>query len=140
MGGLPPRHEAPMSTTSHRRATILAMAVVTALALALAPFGPLTAPASADSGMEASFVAKANAERAAHGLPALSSEGSLASTARAWSSTMAGQTTLAHNPNLASQVSGWQAVGENVGRGPTVDAIHAALMASPSHRANILDP
>lgn len=139
-GGIFISHEALMFTTSHRRGPILAMAIVAALVLVITPFGPLTAPALADSGMEASFVAKANAERAAHGLPALSAQSSLVATARSWSSAMAGRSTLSHNPDLASQVSGWQAVGENVGRGPSVDAIHAALMASPSHRANILDP
>ncbi len=118
----------------------LALLVAALAALVLAPFGPMTPVALADSGMESSFVAKVNAERSAQGLPSLSTNGGLTSTARSWSGTMASQTNLYHNPNLGSQVSGWQAVGENVGRGPSVDAIHSALMASPGHKANILDP
>lgn len=45
-----------------------------------------------------------------------------------------------HNPDLQSEVSGWAIVGENVGAGPDVDSVHAALMASSSHRRNILSP
>lgn len=33
----------------------------------------------------------------------------------------------------------WRAWGQNVGEGPTVDAIHRAFMASAPHRDNILD-
>jgi hypothetical protein len=52
---------------------------------------------------------------------------------------MASSQTLYHNPSLTSQVQNWQAVGENVGEGPTVSDIHNAFMQSPEHRANILD-
>jgi uncharacterized protein YkwD len=31
-------------------------------------------------------------------------------------------------------------LGENVGSGPSVEAIQAAFMNSPGHRANILNP
>jgi hypothetical protein len=52
---------------------------------------------------------------------------------------MASSGSLYHNPSLTSDVSNWQAVGENVGEGPNVDDIHTAFMNSPEHRANILD-
>jgi hypothetical protein len=52
---------------------------------------------------------------------------------------MASKQSLYHNPNLTSQVQNWQAVGENVGEGPTVSDIHDAFMHSPEHKANILD-
>jgi hypothetical protein len=34
----------------------------------------------------------------------------------------------------------WVRLGENVGRGPSVDAIHNALVASPEHYRNLTDP
>jgi hypothetical protein len=47
---------------------------------------------------------------------------------------------LSHSTGLGTKVSGWQRLGENVGRGPTLQEIETAFMASPSHRENILDP
>ncbi len=114
------------------------MLLVAALALVAASLPPLTGPAHADSGIEAAFIAAANDARAAHGLPALAVAGDLTSAARAHSRVMGNASNLHHNPNLGGSVSGWQKLGENVGRGPSVDAIHRALMDSPSHRANIL--
>jgi hypothetical protein len=43
-----------------------------------------------------------------------------------------------HNPDLASEVSGWSMVGENVGVGDAVEPIHSAFMASSQHRSAIL--
>jgi len=96
------------------------------------------AAAAVDGNAEAQFVAKVNAERAAVGLPSLSVAGDLVDVARRHSARMAAGNNLHHNPNLGSEVSGWQKVGENVGRGPSVDAIHTAFMNSSSHRANIV--
>ena len=38
----------------------------------------------------------------------------------------------------AAAGAGWSKLGENVGRGGTVDSLHKAFMASPGHKANIL--
>jgi uncharacterized protein YkwD len=38
-----------------------------------------------------------------------------------------------------SRICCYRAVGENVGYATTVYRVHQALMASPGHRANILD-
>lgn len=47
---------------------------------------------------------------------------------------------LAHSADLSVGVSGaWLKLGENLGRGRDLLAIHHALMASPTHRANLLD-
>jgi uncharacterized protein YkwD len=125
-----------MADLRHRPVTVVAL-LVTALLLALAP-APQAAQAS--GGLEAEFVAAVNRERAAAGLPALSVAGDLTSVARRHSVRMADQTHLHHNPNLGSEVSGWQKVGENVGRGPSVSSIHSAFMNSAGHKRNILDP
>lgn len=88
---------------------------------------------------EAAYLASLNGERRAHGLPALREVADLDSVAQRWSRQMADASRLAHNPRLTSQVSGWQVLGENVGEGPTVGDLDAAFMASPEHRANVLD-
>src|SRR5436309_10693927 len=89
--------------------------------------------------MESQFVAKMNAARQASGLRPYSVAYDLTSVARQHSAQMAQRQSLYHNPNLTTQVQNWQAVGENVGEGPTVTDIHDAFMHSPEHKANILD-
>src|SRR5438874_13593537 len=105
-----------------------AVLVATALVLTLASlFAP---PAKADSNVdEAQFFADLNAVRAKNGRPPLATDGQLINVARGWSAQMAGAGGLSHNPNLASQVSNWQSLGENVGTGSDVASIEAALEA-----------
>jgi hypothetical protein len=110
------------------------------LVLALLGVAPQPADASdANRRAEKEFIALANIERAKVGLGALTERSEIRTVARTWSATMASTTQLAHNPNYSTQITGWQRVSENVGRGPTVAAIHKALMASDGHRRNILD-
>jgi len=106
-----------------------------AAAVSLAP----AAHADSTTSMESQFIAKMNAARQASGLRPYSVAYDLTSIARQHSAQMAQRQTLYHNPSLTSQVQNWQAVGENVGEGPTVTDIHEAFMHSPEHRANILD-
>jgi hypothetical protein len=112
-------------------------ALVTAATLAvLSP----AAGAVNDPGAEADFVARTNALRASRGLPGLSVDGTLAAKARNWAEHMAAVGAISHS-NLADGAPGnWQRLGENVGRGPSVDSIHSALVASPEHYANLTDP
>lgn len=97
--------------------------------------------AHASSAEESCFWSKLNGERTSRGIPALVSNGELVSIARRHSQRMADAGKIFHNSNLANEVSpGWKSLGENVGVGPTCDAIHTAFMNSASHRANVLDP
>ena len=100
-----------------------------------------------DEAAERRFVQLINEERTAQGLAALDVDLDIRTVARDWSRWMAGrgvgctQANLAHNPSFASQMPlGWTRVAENVACGSSVASIHAALMSSPGHRANILDP
>lgn len=43
-----------------------------------------------------------------------------------------------HDSNLPYEVSGWRALGENVGRGSTARQVHRAFMGSSTHRSHIL--
>src|SRR5205823_4546063 len=92
-----------------------------------------------DPGSEGGFVARTNQERTSRGLGALAVADDLVAIARQHSQEMASSGRLYHNPNLGTQVQGWNAVGENVGTGPSVDAVHVAFMNSPHHRDNILN-
>lgn len=121
-----------------RRLAWVAALVAALVALVLVPV-PAPAEAAPDGGLEARFVALINQERADAGLPALRVANDLVAVGRRQAERMAGAADLHHNPDLGSDVSGWDKVGENVGRGPDVDRIHAAFMASPSHRRNVFD-
>lgn len=85
------------------------------------------------------LAAMTNADRVSRNLRALSTADDLARVAQQRADEMTRAKRLAHTQNLGSKVSGWQRLGENVGRGPTLQEIQTAFMASPSHRENILD-
>ena len=96
-------------------------------------------PAKADAGDAGRLLALTNQVRAAQGLPALTIDSQLTAVAQAWATELAGRGVISHNPSVRSQVTGWKVLGENVGVGGTVDAIHAAFVASPTHYANLVD-
>jgi hypothetical protein len=102
-------------------------------------------PASAASAststvdLERDFHALVNVERAKAGLHSLDVRSDIVTVARGHSATMAREWRLYHNPTYTTQITGWQRISENVGYGPSVRAIHRALMESPGHRANIMD-
>jgi len=106
------------------------------LTVALIAIGLTAAPALA--GPAGSFVSKINAERTARGLAPLQVYWDLTDDAKAHSTRMMNQDNLHHNPNLAGVTTGWEALGENVGVGPSVNSLHDAFMASSPHKKNIL--
>jgi len=109
------------------------------VALCVAFAGSPLPTAHASDAAEANYLARLNGERRAHGLPPLREMADLDRVAQRWSRQMADATRLSHNPRLTTLVTGWRAVGENVGEGPTIDDLDDAFMASPPHRANVLD-
>ncbi len=100
--------------------------------------------------MEDKLLVLVNAEREAHRLPPLGFDPLLRDLARAHSEKMAAAGVLAHDfpgyAALAERAAGaglhFTKIGENVADGETfvVRFFHEALLASPRHRANILDP
>ncbi len=119
-----------------RRALVALMLVVSALAV-----GPLTQPApGADLGAEADFASRINAVRVSRGLGALTTHSVLTAKAEAWAQHMASSSCLCHS-NLPDGITvGWRALAENIGRGPSVDSLHTALVNSPLHLQNMLGP
>jgi hypothetical protein len=99
----------------------------------------VTLPAANAGPGESDFTSRANAERSSRGIRTYAVRSDLVAVARRHAARMAARGSIYHNPNLANEVSGWQAVGENVGMGGDVASIHQAFMNSSGHRANILD-
>lgn len=127
-------HTPPRAGPLH--GSLVLVVCATLLALALVPVR--ATPAHADSAA-ATLTAWVGQERAAAGLPALSVASDLVEVATRHSQRMASSGRLYHNPSLGSEVSGWERVTENVGRGPDARPVHDAFMASSTHAANILD-
>jgi Cysteine-rich secretory protein family len=96
-------------------------------------------PAAAAGPYTSNILSSVNSARAAHGLRPYALRSDLSSVAYSWSQHMAATGTLSHNPRLTTQVTNWRWVGENVGYAPDWKTVMAAFMASPAHRANILD-
>lgn len=119
-----------------RTKRFLHLAVISTVVACMMAIG--VAPAAA-SGDESDFVASHNSIRASQGRRTLSVQSDLTSVARRHSARMAAEGSIWHNPNLTSEVSNWQVVGENVGMGPDVDTLMNAFMNSTAHRNNILD-
>jgi uncharacterized protein YkwD len=110
-----------------------------------------TSQASGDTPRtELEFANRINEARKAIGLPALQIQAKLTDEAQNWSNRLrdiSGQNLgadckLSHNPRLADITAvSWKTLGENVAcTEADVAATHQALMDSPEHRKNILDP
>lgn len=127
-----------MSSLRPTRAHRLASAFAALVAGTLLASAVTAAPARAVVSVDNEIGQAVNAARASASLPGYAFAGDLAAVAGAWAGRLAATGVLAHNPALASQVSGWSALGENVGYGPTADAVHQAFMNSAGHRANVL--
>lgn len=86
-------------------------------------------------------MAAINGARASAGLPALLEDPVLDRSAAEWSRFLASGQSLTHgdfNARISALYPG-QAAGEDIAEGqPTPEAVVAAWMASPPHRANIL--
>src|SRR3954454_23568368 len=131
-----------------------AVAAVGPLVGALAP-QVMTTPAAASeqtvdsvhlNGFEAGLAARINDARRSSGLRSLVVVPGATDVARRWAWRLARAQALSHNPNLVSALqragsAAWTAIAENVGEGSSTDpsSLFQAYMASPPHRANILD-
>ena len=89
---------------------------------------------------ERGFASEINQARQAAGLPRLNLDPELSQAAKSHTYGMVRQNDLAHTPEnrLRRKVTNWTLLGENVGVGNTVQSLHAAFMASPTHKRNIM--
>ena len=114
------------------------VAMLSLVASALIGSAALASPAFASPAGD--LGAATNAARVSDGLPALALNAQLNAVAQAWANKLAAAGVLSHNPALRTQVSDWTVLGENVGMAGDIPSVQAAFMASPPHKANILDP
>ncbi|MGH9274222.1 MAG: CAP domain-containing protein [Acidimicrobiales bacterium] len=103
------------------------------LLVALVGWGPARAAESDD------LAGMVNRSRSDAGIATLGETGDLDAVAQRHAERMASEGRIYHNPNLGNEVRGWRTVGENVGRGSSVPAVHQAFMDSATHRREILD-
>jgi hypothetical protein len=126
-----------MSPTRRLRSVLL-LVLSTVLALPLV-VGATTSSASASvPSMESQLLSLTNADRARAGLAPLVTSSTLTSIARSWSDHMAATKSLTHDPSLASRVSGWSSLGENIAMAYSAKQAESLFMGSSGHRANIL--
>lgn len=110
------------------------LAISAGFALSLAPPQTTTPPFVPPDlhPIEARVVERTNAQRARHGLPPLSVDPSLVSSARRHAAWMTNSQSLTHTS---------QPVGENIAMGQSSSSeVINAWMNSSGHRANILSP
>ncbi len=116
------------------------MAVVACAMALFTSLVPAGAAGADTASAEQSFVASINRLRADRGLGPLQVDGELTAIARRWATKMADAGGISHNAGFAGQVtSNWRKLGENVGRGPDVEDLMRAFIASPTHLANLVD-
>jgi uncharacterized protein YkwD len=124
---------------------LLPLALVRAPVPALAGAGPDNAAAQTARVLELT-----NVERARAGVPPLVLSIQLSEAAQQYSDVLATDACFAHTcgpvPDMVQRdaqagYTGWTAVGENIAAGyPSPEAVVSGWMASPGHRANILNP
>ena len=87
------------------------------------------------------FVEELNALRATRGIDELERRAELDALAQSWATRMAADDHLHHSALIYDVIEGsWFTAGENVGYGPSVGVIFAALRESPGHLENMLNP
>ncbi|HET6817971.1 MAG TPA: CAP domain-containing protein [Mycobacteriales bacterium] len=136
-----------LATTVAAAAPLLGVLAPAALTTASASAGVQTVDSVRLNGYEASLAAKINDVRRSAGLRSLVVVPGATDVARRWAWHLAGAQALSHNPNLVSALehagsSAWTEIAENVGEASATDpgSLFSAYMASPPHKANILDP
>jgi uncharacterized protein YkwD len=81
-----------------------------------------------------------NVSRVQAGLRPVRQNATLDAKADAWAKGMRDRCQISHSRLADGAPSNWRKLGENVGTGNHVAEVHNAYMASPGHRANVLDP
>jgi uncharacterized protein YkwD len=110
--------------------------------------GQRPSTAGLDAEGEAQMVELINQARSAHGLSPLETDSRMTNAARKHTELMVQQSTLAHQfpgeplpqDRIAAEGLASDQQGENVDLNQTIAGAHDALMRSPPHRANILNP
>ncbi len=133
----PAEAKAPQSTSAgsstSASSTTASSTIPTVEVLGATQFGQIEAEA-------ATYFDLTNTERSRRGIRPLVRNAELDAAALRWAQVI-GNSKLRHAADLSVGLSDdWRKLGENLGRGPAPLPVHQALMESPKHRANLLDP
>ena len=134
-----PGQEIGRRATNRRIIKAIHRSALAALLAGLAVLGFVGAARAQTVDTEQAFASRIGSERASRGAGSLVPAADLQAVARRHAQRMADRGEPYHNPNLGSEVDGWEIVAENVGVGYDVDSIHSAFMQSATHRGNILN-
>jgi uncharacterized protein YkwD len=129
-------------------ATMVFVRTTTLVLALILSFGALANAADYDPQVEQKLFQLINAERAKRGIPELKWNDKLQQSARKHTQRLAENETLSHQfsgePNVQSRIAEtglhFSASAENVASATNSEDLHMALMTSPGHRANILNP
>jgi uncharacterized protein YkwD len=124
--------------SSLRRLGLTALLVAT-LSACTGPFLAPPPPAPPVGSREQYLVDGINSIRAGRGLAPLATDGALMASARAWAAVLAAEGGLRHM-DLAQLPLPFSAAGENVAVAGDVAQAHLALVQSPGHFANMVNP
>jgi len=126
---------------SGRRTIVSVLLLSTLFAGSVAAASPASASSRGPTNSERRIAWLINQARKAANRPTLRYSLALSRVARGHSAAMARKGTIFHTSNLAYSFRNfsWTIGGENVGMGPSMNALHAAFMASLHHRENNLD-
>jgi uncharacterized protein YkwD len=107
-----------------------------------APRTAAAAPLASPRELEVELIGRINDLRSSKGLrPLVEDRADLTELARSWSAAMARDGGISHRPDLTTAApADWVHIGENVGVGGSIAALHDAFVASPMHHRNLVDP
>ena len=135
-------------TLTRAGSVVVAAAVLSGvIGVPLASHASATSYTPSLSTFDSRLLADINHARTSRGIRALTVVAGTTDVAHGWSCHMAGVSLLSHDLRLGALLEThgsywWTTYGENVGMVPTTagaDTLFRAYMASPDHRANILD-
>ena len=116
------------------------LSVVLAAVVAVASFSTVLTSCESTAADRGQVAALVNQSRAQAGLRQLRSNITLDVKADKWAQRMRNVCQISHSRLADGAPSNWRKLGENVGEGATIQAVHTAYLNSPGHRANIMDP
>ena len=133
-------------STSFALRSLVAIVVIGAAWLGWFPAPAAAATSAPDPGderaMELELIARINELREDEGLPPLAeNRPDLTAMARSWADAMARDGGISHRRDLTNAApADWVRIGENVGVGASVAALHDAFVGSRLHYKNLVDP
>jgi hypothetical protein len=118
---------------------LIRLKIITIMLLVISYLGFYSSSASAGID-ESILINSVNTQRVVRGLPELTINDELTDLSLQWSKVLATNGALSHSDLVTGVTQTWKKLGENVGSGSSASMVAAALVTSPTHFANMIDP